>query len=189
MNIFFQDELDKSLLQNVLFHSKNEYQDEILPYKRLLHPIDRYMNLHSSQTRYTNTYHTPYICQSLIRPIQMEDEDHHRRRLATERPGLGRREPADETGSGEERRRHLGRRSSFGLCCRLCVSDRGGRVAQSAPLRRVAHPECAFSSHRACRMCLSVSRARRMCFFVECAFPYLGKRQVTSRKSALWAPA
>ena len=48
---------------------------------------------------------------------------------------------------------------------------------QDALLRETPVAECAFSSHRACRMR----------FFVECAFPHLGKRRAASRKGALCA--
>ena len=46
---------------------------------------------------------------------------------------------------------------------------------QDALLRETPVAECAFSSHRACRMRFSV----------ECAFPHLDKRRAASRKSAL----
>ena len=48
---------------------------------------------------------------------------------------------------------------------------------QSAPFGDAAPAECAFPSHR----------ARRMRFFVECAFPHLGKRRTASRKGAVCA--
>jgi len=52
--------------------------------------------------------------------------------------------------------------------------------AQSALFRRpsdcAGRPDCAFPSRRGHRMRLSV----------ECAFPHLGKRRATSRKSAVW---
>ena len=48
-------------------------------------------------------------------------------------------------------------------------------LPQNASFREIVPPECAFSYGTGCRMRFSV----------ECAFPQLGKRRPTSRKSAL----
>ena len=52
----------------------------------------------------------------------------------------------------------------------------GKAAAQNAPFREGVYAECTFPYGTDCRMRLSV----------ECAFPYLGKRDVTSRKGAFW---
>ena len=49
-------------------------------------------------------------------------------------------------------------------------------LPQNASFREIVPPECAFPYGTGCRMHFSV----------ECAFPHLGKRRPTSRKSAFW---
>ena len=61
----------------------------------------------------------------------------------------------------------------------------GTRLTKRRILAVLELTKCAFPSRRDRRMRLSVRVRRRMRFFVECAFPHLGKRGAGSRKSAL----
>ena len=61
-----------------------------------------------------------------------------------------------------------------------------GRHLQNASLREAPHQKAHSGGSGARRVRLSVTSNPRMRFFVECAFPHLGKRGVGSRKSAFW---